>query len=1084
PVLGASAPTLSSVKDPDRFEGASLVLLLDNTVYGFKENGVWQPLISVPTPAEKPSTTPDYPEKIIPLPKGEFCLLRPISFGTQWPDFAFGNQDSTLSYLDITGLQHPVKAGTTGALVTQEGTHCTFFKILSSSQLIVQNYGLKSPVTRLQLKVLGASFESQHYDRRTAKILIEQRELFTAMPPSADIGSLNGNQLQIEGSFPDLTDRKISVSGPSVRILPIPIGGILSGSFSGGNFEPAVNTALPLHDIQALTLLGNTQILALAGDGLWQGTPKGGWRSANAGLAPDDLKALQAIPKGEQGTFLLTATNLYTRETPSEAWSRYSVPDIGVSFLSFLERSEQGKTKESGTKFLGTKGEGLFIQKPGEATWSHVDWTSLKTDSSILAMQEMPDGSVYISSAGQGLIHVNATLTNWKLVDLPPTLARVPVLRARSADLILSNERGALYQLSEQKGTYHAEPLFATRNKVQVLDICVRDTEILAGLEGSGLIRSTDGGQTWTNHSTGLCGCVKALLWQKDHWLMAVNSLQPSFPLQPKLRTSLPALVYSQQLDQAILSEQLISAFTQASIKLPKNPALHTLQGGTSWLLVSAIADTPAEKADPAYLLLKDMQKIHLYQLESDFPVIRYSEGGDGLIEQYEIAVRKGLNRIIDAFPGQVFPVPALKNDPIIKQVLNVTKSQSKVSDTITTLHVKPPLETLFDAKHCDINANIVALSQGQLIQNEPLGDGNAAQAFQSFDLKAGQLVYSQKTGDLVLPVLSVTVDGQPFEPISDLLNAGPHDRVYVLTLNEKGHATITFGDGINGCRLPNGLGNVHATYRANMSTFDASDEKAQFIMTEPPYGLSTIAPAAEQKAAAVPAKIKKGNTVSLNPALLPKRLVSHSDYETVAASLPSVAKSKLRMITFKRQKTLLLSVAGVTPKKLEQDTSALIEIRDIISRISLAPQTPLRISPVLDKPFCLSVMLTIQAGLSSAQKSDIAQQTFLAVKEKYGYQAAKIGASVIQHDVQRLLLQSSFVTNANLTALHYETLPPALDNLLAAAHPENPEIGEDLIYLAEEGQALRISLREKSETHEIYFVFPETSSLEEEAVC
>ncbi len=904
------------------------------------------------------------------------------------------------------------------------------------------------------------------------------------MPPSADIGSLNGNQLQIEGSLPDLTDRKIAVSGPSVRILPIPIGGILSGSFSGGDFKPAVNTALPLHDIQALTLLGNTQILALAGDGVWQGTLKDGWRSANAGLASDDLKALQAIPKGEQGTYLLTATNLYTRETPSETWSRYSVPDIEAPFLSFLEQRKQGETKEGGTKFLGTKGKGLFIQRPDETTWSHVDWTSLKAESSILAMQEMPDGSVYISSAGQGLIHVNSTLTNWKLVNLPPTLARVPVLRTGDTGLILSNEEGALFQLSQKKGTYHAKPLFATKNKVQVLDICVRDTEILAGLDGNGLIRSIDGGQNWTYHSTGLCSCVKALVWQKDSWLMAVNARRPSFPLEPKLRASLPALVYRQQLDQAILSEQLISAFTQASIKLPKNPALHILQAEASWLLVSAISDAPTQKAAPAYLLLKDMQEIRIYQLESNFPVVRYSEDSGGLIERYEITVRKGLNHIIDAFPGQAFPVPSLKNDPIIKQVLNITKSQSKVSDTITTLHVKPPLKTLFDAKRCVINANIVALSQGQLIQNEPLGDGDAAQAFQSFDLKAGQLVYTQRAEGLVLPVLSVTVDGQPFDPISDLLNAGPHDRVYVLTLNDKGFATITFGDGINGCRLPNGLGNVQASYRANMSVFDASDEKAQFILTEPPYGLSTIAPAAKQKAAAAPAKTKKGNTVSLNPALLPKRLVSRSDYEIVAASLPSVAKSKLRMITFKRQKTLLLSVAGTAPKKLEQNASALIEIRDIISRISLAPQTPLRISPVLDKPFCLSVTLTIQVGLSSAQKSEIAQQAFLDVKEIYGYQAAKIGASVFQHDVQRLLLQGLFVKNASLTTLHYETLPPALDNLLAAAHPETPEIGEDLIYLAEEGQALRISLHEKSGTQETSFVFPETTSVEEESVC
>lgn len=1085
PDLDHSAPELSVVPDPALFGGASLVLLLKNKIYGLMKSGDWHCLLSLPVPALNPSKIPDYPEKAIPFSSSKFCILSPLTFHTDWPDFEFVKPGKPLTRLDVTGLRHPVKSGTEGALFDKDGKNCLFFRVLSSSQKIEKAFGLKSPVIRLEIQSTDASIDPQPFHRRTTKILLEQKELFTELPPATDAKALRGSRIDIEGNIPDLTSRKISISGPPVRVLPVPIGGLRSGTFKNNIFNSDKDIALPLYDIQKLVPLKNGQILALTENGLWQGTLKGPWNSANEGLPPDDIHALHTYPMGEQGNYLLTASNLYSRKSASEHWSSYSTPATGASLLCFLEQTTEKDEANSSIKFLGTNGKGLFFQKAEGAGWAHVNWTALDPDGQIAALQEMSDGSIFVSSVGQGLFHVNASLTDWKQVNLPPSLSHISILRTFENTLYLSNNTGSLYRLEEDKGTYILHPVFATRNRVPILDISFQGQEILIGLDGSGLVRSTDNGQNWTYHSTGLCGSVTSLLYYENYWLLAIRSHDPSLSLKPVYLSSISAKRFAPELDQALLSDFLISALKQAHIKLPNSPLLHLLQEGRSWLMLSRpTSNDKVQENSLAYLFLKDTQKIKIYLLGDSFPVLRYIESKTEAAVQYEIFIHKGLTHTLTAYPDEVFYYPAHKTDPNVKQVLSVQKSLLQTENSQTTLYFKPALKTLFDASQCVINGNLAELTQGQLIENETLGDGNAALSFQSFTLKAGQLVFTQQSKNIIAPVLSVTVEGQPYHPISDLLNAGPHEKVYILTLNDKGTATLTFGDGINGSRLPSGVGNVKATYRINMPGFDASDEKAQFIITEPPYGLTTIASAAAQNPVKISEKIKKGDKVSLNPALLPKRLVTLSDFETVSASFSSVAKSKIRTAIIKRQKGLILTLAGSHPKALEQKISLLKHVKERITHLSLTPNIPLQIVPAVEKPFCLSAILTIQNGLSSAQKAEIAQKAYQSLKEKYGYEAASIGSAISQHQVQSLLIQGLFVKNAGLTGLYFENLPPTPNNLLASNPPDNRDVGEDLIYLSNEKHAVQITLIEASNRISDTFSFPTEKDDEVEEVC
>jgi hypothetical protein len=61
---------------------------------------------------------------------------------------------------------------------------------------------------------------------------------------------------------------------------------------------------------------------------------------------------------------------------------------------------------------------------------------------------------------------------------------------------------------------------------------------------------------------------------------------------------------------------------------------------------------------------------------------------------------------------------------------------------------------------------------------------------------------------------IELEIDGEVWRCVESLRRSGPDDSHFVLATNEDGSATMTFGDGKRGRRLPTGSSSVIATYR------------------------------------------------------------------------------------------------------------------------------------------------------------------------------------------------------------------------------------------------------------------------------
>jgi hypothetical protein len=192
------------------------------------------------------------------------------------------------------------------------------------------------------------------------------------------------------------------------------------------------------------------------------------------------------------------------------------------------------------------------------------------------------------------------------------------------------------------------------------------------------------------------------------------------------------------------------------------------------------------------------------------------------------------------------------------------------------------------------VHGNLVPATEGVTQPAAVLGNGDARAAFQTFALPKAPLTFH---GDPVATppyraALEVRVTGRRWNPVDSFFGQPPDAQVYVIRQDDAGKDVVQFGDGVNGARLPSGIGNVTATYRTGLGAHGPLAPGAEakgkgklkplksVLLPGPVTGGADPEPAATARAAA-PARMQ-----SLG------RLVGLPDYEAEALALPGVLKA------------------------------------------------------------------------------------------------------------------------------------------------------------------------------------------------
>jgi predicted phage baseplate assembly protein len=195
------------------------------------------------------------------------------------------------------------------------------------------------------------------------------------------------------------------------------------------------------------------------------------------------------------------------------------------------------------------------------------------------------------------------------------------------------------------------------------------------------------------------------------------------------------------------------------------------------------------------------------------------------------------------------------------------------------------PLQLLLD---------LVPVSRGKTVTGEVLGSGNAALANQSFTLSKSPLTYLA-SGNGAVPALAVYVDGIEWQRVPSFYGQAANARVFVVSRSpDQSVTTVTFGDGINGAKLPSGAGNVVATYRYGSG---AASPPAGRLTTigQPQPNLASIQNPVAVSGGTDPQAIQDVRANAPASVFTFGRAVSATDYEVVASQAPGVSRVAVR---------------------------------------------------------------------------------------------------------------------------------------------------------------------------------------------
>jgi predicted phage baseplate assembly protein len=286
------------------------------------------------------------------------------------------------------------------------------------------------------------------------------------------------------------------------------------------------------------------------------------------------------------------------------------------------------------------------------------------------------------------------------------------------------------------------------------------------------------------------------------------------------------------------------------------------------------------------------------------------------------------------------------------------------------------------------ISANVVRATHGET-RNETLGAGDATKPFQSFDLKQPPLTFVPATSPSgIASTLHVMVDNVEWEEATMLSGLGPRDRRFVTRIADSGKVTITFGNGVNGARLPTGVENVSAVYRQGIGRpGNVRADQVSMLLSRPTGVRSVVNPLAGSGGAdPESADLIRENTALAVAAL--DRIVSLQDYADFARTFAGIAKADARKVSDGVREYVHVTIAGADDIPIDTTSDLFANLVASLQQFG-DPSLPLIVA------LRERVTLVLSAKIKLArlyQWEPVVQQVRAAVLDRFGFARRALG--------------------------------------------------------------------------------------------
>ncbi len=355
-----------------------------------------------------------------------------------------------------------------------------------------------------------------------------------------------------------------------------------------------------------------------------------------------------------------------------------------------------------------------------------------------------------------------------------------------------------------------------------------------------------------------------------------------------------------------------------------------------------------------------------------------------------------------------------------------------------TTLHFDRGLADSYVRESVTLRANTVPATHGETI-DEVLGSGDSARPGQRFRLRKPPLTYvPAATASGAASTLQVRVDDVLWQEVPSLHGQGADSQSYMVRFDDDGNATVVFGDGQHGARLPTGQENVTATYRSG--TGPAGEVRAgglTLLPTRPP-GVREVTNSRAADGAAPPERLESARSNAPLSVRTLGRAVSLRDFAELAGRFAGVGKAHAVALWDGKTRLVHVTVAGIGGGEIDPDSDLVRNLRRALVDVGDGSQT-VRVDGHQPGLFHLAAKVLVDPRHRAGTVLGAVER---ALQAAFSFETRRFGQPVTAAEVITVIQRVPGVVATDLDLLHRAGDPAVLQQVMLAA-PARLEGGE-----------------------------------------
>ena len=933
-----------------------------------------------------------------------------------WPGFAIQGRQ-----VDLGKTDGKIVPG--GRLVLYDPPRAGAYTIEETATVYRQGFTLNASVTRLTVTPEAglAAFEL-----RTTQAWVESVELELAVASVPVPTPVCGSKIELAGQLTAMLPprQKLMLTGQPLNAALLPTGGVLRRQ---GESWAALGPRGAA--VTALAVRGPELWAATAGEGVFQ-LAAGRLAPSNTGLGSSKVVAFAV----SLGTLFAGAASggVFRWDAGGAHWEAWGLAGEAVSALA---------ADGAGTLYAATSTGTLFQSVPGAGAQ---DWQALPAPgSAVLRLAAGPaSGQLYAGTAA-GVFGFDGAAwgrTGAGLADLA-----VGALLWSDGRLVAGTLGAGVFQLEAAAW----QPVGTAPGNGQVTSLAALPGGLAAGLAGSSGVCLWNGAG-WQAAPTGISNSVQALAVADGELFAGTDAASllesPGDPQAlavgtDRLFTYSPAPGELASLDQGNLPAGLTEAFTGGGTPLSPQAVVAPGVLGGFWIVqdtgnavyyLSGRSATAVQVAAAGAVL----------QITGPPQPVPVPGSPAVAVESWPLADQAGVAGSLAVLPGELLLLPAQPGGATASEVAQLA-AQLPIGGTAgsggptvraddrqrTRLLLAADLSGFYDAATVSLSANVVHATNGQSVQ-EVLGSGDTSQPNQSFRTRRAPVIHLA-AADGPRSTLALQVNGVPWREVPSLGQAEPGSRVYAVTYDAEGHATVTFGDGEHGATLPTGRDNVVAFYRGGSQGPEAEVEAGRLIQLLAPASrvqrITNPGPASR----AQPARSVLGAAPPSGIRTL-RRAVTPGDFASLLLAVPGVAQVRARRLWTGAGWLVGITVAATGGKPVLPGSQLERQLAAAVTDGAL-PGTAIAIRSFQPAWFVLGATLLVPPGLAGEARSAIAAAARSALAAAFGTAAGGLGEPVTAARITSLLQQIQGLAAVRIQALYRRGDPPRNRSTLPA---------------------------------------------------